>query len=199
VDDVSRADYWRERYRKGEAGWDLGGPCPVFAELLRSPRAPPRGRTAFPGCGRGHDVGLFRAHGYDAIGFDFAVEPEGVPFEALDVFQLGARHPGGFDVVVEYTCYCAIDPARRAEYAESLRRALRPGGVLVALLFPVDGREGGPPFAVAEEEIRTVLGRGLRLDHWETPAASVPARLGRERLALFTKPARRGGPRAPSD
>jgi len=34
--DVSNAGYWKDRYRSGEAGWDLGGPCPVFVELLRS-------------------------------------------------------------------------------------------------------------------------------------------------------------------
>jgi SAM-dependent methyltransferase len=187
VHEVSAPDYWRGRYRAGDAPWDLGGPCPVFVELLASPRAPPRGRTAFPGCGKGHDVRLFLEHGYDAVGFDFAVEPEGVPFERLDVFRLGARHPGRFDVIVEYTCYCAIDPARRAEYAASLRAALRPGGVLVALLFPVEAREGGPPFSVTEDEIRTVLGRGLRLDRLETPKSSVPARLGRERLAIYTR------------
>jgi SAM-dependent methyltransferase len=186
--DVSKADYWKERYRAGEAGWDLGGPCPVFVELLRSCRAPPRGRVAFPGCGMGHDVRLFREHGYDAIGFDFAVRPEGVPVIELDVFDLGRRYPGAFDAVVEYTCYCAIDRRRRAEYAASLFAALKPGGVLVALLFPVERRDEGPPFGVDESEIRGVLGAGMELLHLETPASSVEPRRGRERLAILRKP-----------
>lgn len=185
--DVSESGYWKERYQVGEARWDLGGPCPVFVELLASPRAPPRGRVAFPGCGQGHDVRLFVEHGYDAVGFDFAVRPEGVPLVNLDVFQLGRVYPGAFDVIVEYTCYCAIDPKRRPEYATALRDALRPGGMLVALAFPVDGREGGPPFAVDEGEITGVLGAGLELLHIETPKSSVEPRLGRERLALFRK------------
>jgi SAM-dependent methyltransferase len=186
--EVSEASYWKGRYRSGEAGWDLGGPCPVFVELLASPRAPPLGRVAFPGCGMGHDVRLFRERGYDAIGFDFAVRPEGVPVVSLDVFDLGRLYPGGFDAVVEYTCYCAIDPRRRAEYAASLRAALRPGGLLVALVFPVERREEGPPFGVEEAEIGGVLGAGMELLHLESPASSVEARAGRERLAILRKP-----------
>jgi len=187
VSDVSGARYWEERYRSGETGWDLGGPCPVFVDLLSGPRAPPRGRVAFPGCGRGHDVRLFLEHGYDAIGFDFAAAPGDLPVERLDVFDLGRTYPGAFDAVVEYTCYCAIDPARRPAYARSLRGALKPGGRLVALLFPMEEKPDGPPFGVDESEIEGVLGAGMELLHVETPATSVEPRRGRERLVILRK------------
>jgi len=185
---ISNASYWKDRYLSGEAGWDLGGPCPVFVELLKSPLAPPRGRVAFPGCGLGHDVRLFREHGYDAVGFDFATRPEGVPVVEMDVFEIGRRYPRAFDAIVEYTCYCAIDPGRRAEYAAALREALRPGGVLIALAFPVERREEGPPFGIDESEITGVLGLGMELLHLETPSSSVEPRRGRERLAILRKP-----------
>ena len=188
MSDVSSARYWEERYRSGETGWDLGGPCPVFRELLEGPRAPPRGRVAFPGCGRGHDVRLFREHGHDAVGFDLVlVAPPDVPVERLDVFDLGRVHPAAFDVVVEYTCYCAIDPARRREYAASVRAALKPGGVLIALLFPMGDKPDGPPFGVDESEIEGVLGEGMELEHLEAPSSSVEPRRGRERLAILRK------------
>ncbi|MCK6461241.1 MAG: TPMT family class I SAM-dependent methyltransferase [Planctomycetes bacterium] len=184
---VSDAAYWEARYRAGEAGWDLGGPCPVFVELLDSPMAPPKGRVAFPGCGMGHDVRLFLDRGYDAVGFDFATRPEGVPVVPLDVFEIGRRYPEAFDAVVEYTCYCAIDPGRRAEYAAALRAALRPGGLLVVLAFPVERRDAGPPFGIEESEITGVLGAGMDLLHFETPRSSVEPRRGRERLAILRK------------
>jgi SAM-dependent methyltransferase len=188
ADSVSEAEYWRERYREGSDGWDLGGPARVFVDLLESPWAPPPGRVAFPGSGAGHDLRYWLEKGYDAIGFDFAIQPPGLPTEPLDVFELGARYPESFDAIVEYTCYCAIDPARRAEYARSLRTALRPGGMLVALLFPMGEREGGPPFAVHEREIEEVLGAGLELLLRESPPNSVESRAGKERLALYRKP-----------
>ncbi|NJN14320.1 MAG: SAM-dependent methyltransferase [Planctomycetes bacterium] len=189
MNEVSNAEYWKRRWNDGETGWDLGGPCPVFRELLDSPRAPPKGRVALPGCGAGHDLRLFLEHGYEARGFDFAFAPQGLPVDLLDVFELGTRFPRHFDLIVEYTCYCAIDPARREEYIASLRSALAPGGHLLALLFPVGG-EGdgeGPPYAVREEEITTVLGKGMELLWVETPKSSVEPRLGRERLAFLRK------------
>jgi len=188
ADSVSDPQYWAARYAEGTARWDLGGPCPVFVSLLGSPQAPPPGRVAFPGCGSGHDVRYWREQGYDAIGFDFAVQTEDLPIQDLDVFQLGTRHPQAFDTVVEYTCYCAIDPARRGEYAAALHTSLKPGGRLVALLFPVEHKPEGPPFGVSEAEIESVLGAGLDLLHLSTPANSVEGREGRERLAIFRKP-----------
>jgi len=147
--EVSEAGYWSERWERGETGWDLSGPCPVFVDLLESARAPEKGRVAFPGCGAGHDVAHFRSRGYDAVGFDFALQREEPPIEKLDVFDLGARYPEAFGAIVEYTCYCAIDPARRAEYSASLFAALAPGGHLIALLFPMREQDGkGPPFGV---------------------------------------------------
>jgi SAM-dependent methyltransferase len=188
TNDVSDVAYWAERWRDGATGWDLGGPCPVFVDLLCGDHAPPPGcRVAFPGCGSGHDVRLFAEHGYEVTGFDFAHHAPDLPIERLDVFELGRRYPESFDAVVEYTCYCAIDPSRREEYAASMRDALRPGGLLIALLFPVEEREEGPPFGVDESEIETVLGVGMEIVSVTTPRDSVQPRLGRERLALLRK------------
>jgi len=184
---VSDAAYWEGRYQEGTDRWDLGEPAAVLVDLLESQWAPPRGRVAFPGCGAGHDLRHWRDKGYDATGFDFAIQPPGLPVEAIDVFTLGDRYPNHFDVVVEYTCYCAIEPARRPDYAAAMRTALKPGGILVALLFPVGDKEGGPPFAVAESEIVTVLGAGLDLLHCETPTQSAEGREGRERLAIYRR------------
>ena len=122
-DSVSGASYWEERYREGSARWDLGQPAAVLVDLLDSAWAPPIGRVAFPGSGTGHDLRYWIARGYDATGFDFAIQPPDLPVEPLDVFELGDRYPARFDAIVEYTCYCAINPARRAEYANSLRVA----------------------------------------------------------------------------
>ncbi|MDH3592005.1 MAG: TPMT family class I SAM-dependent methyltransferase [Planctomycetota bacterium] len=186
--DVSDARYWTDRYREGTAGWDLGGPCPVFVDWLDRAGSPVSGRVAFPGCGHGHDLRFWLARGFDAVGFDFARFETDLPVERLDVFDLGRAYPAAFDVIVEYTCYCAIDPARRTEYALALRSALKPGGLLVALLFPVEEREGGPPYGVDESEIGRVLGVGLTTVSIETPASSVEPRRDRERLAVFRKP-----------
>ena len=90
--------------------------------------------------------------------------------------------------VLEYTCMCAIDPARRAEYADLVRRLLKPEGMYVDLAFPLDGRKGGPPFAVSTAEILDLFqARGFRLLWREKPVDSIPRRRNAEELLVFQK------------
>ena len=65
-----------------------------------------------------------------------------------DFFLLPPELDGTFDYVLEYTCYSAIDPKRHAEYVDKVAGFLKPGGKYIALAFPLDDHEGGPPFAV---------------------------------------------------
>lgn len=197
---VSSPAFWEELYARGEDGWELGRPAPpLVAHVEVTP--PPRGRVAVPGCGRGHDARYLASRGYDVVAFDFApvalkearalaaaggVE---VAFEERDVFTLGDAYPEAFDGVWEYTCFCAIDPVRRAEYVRTLAAILRPGGWLLACFFPVGPGAGGPPFPVDPDEVRRLLAPGFRLDRAFTPVASVPARRGREWMVLAARAA----------
>ena len=72
--------------------------------------------------------------------------PDDAPIEwrLQDLFTLPHTDSGHYDLVLEHTCFCAIDPARRAEWAEVAARILRPQGRLLALFYTHD-RPGGPP------------------------------------------------------
>jgi methyl halide transferase len=83
---------------------------------------------------------------------------------------------------------CAIDPTRRGEYADALTRLLKPGGIYIDLAFPLDGRKGGPPFAVTVPEVMNLFqARGFRLISHEIPADSIRPRRGAEELLIFQK------------
>ena len=68
----------------------------------------------------------------------------------MDIFELPKLFNQSFDIVLEYTCFCAIDPARRKDYIEMVNHILKPEGELVGLLFPIDKdpNDDGPPFGV---------------------------------------------------
>ncbi|HEX5415744.1 MAG TPA: methyltransferase domain-containing protein [Chloroflexota bacterium] len=184
---VNSANFWEERYQAGQTGWDQGKASAEFETLLAGPAAPAPGRVAVIGCGRGHDARLFARHGFAVTGFDFApsaVEAakdlaarEGVDAEFVqaDIFALPERYAGAFDYVIERACYCAIDPARRAEYVSAVAGMLRPGGELIAL-FLVAGPPGGPPFSTDDAELRALFGDAFALDRLEE---SLPATTGR--------------------
>ncbi|PYN05550.1 MAG: hypothetical protein DME02_19365 [Candidatus Rokuibacteriota bacterium] len=157
---------------------------------------PPRGRVAVPGCGRGHDARLLAAHGYEVTAFDFvpsvldvarrlaAREHVTVSFEQRDVFTLGRDLPHAFDGIWEYTCYCAIDPARRAEYVRALAGTLRAGGWLLACFFPLRAQSAGPPFVVSPDEVRRLLAPAFRIERAFAPLRSARGRQGREWMIL---------------
>lgn len=86
----------------------------------------------------------------------------------------------------EYTCFCAIDPRRRAEYVHVMGAILRPGAWLLACFFPMRRRAAGPPFAVSEGEVRRLFARGFRLERVYRPR-SVRLRQGQEWMALLRR------------
>jgi SAM-dependent methyltransferase len=205
--DITRPDYWSERYDTDQAPWDMHGETAVFRALRERQEMPlepqSRGRATrlwVPGCGYGYDALAFARAGYDVAAVDFSDRPlqvlareaqnENLRVECVqaDVFVLPSSFFGTFDIALEYTCYCAIPPERREEYAQVIANTLVPGGWLIGLFFPTDGRPGGPPFAVEAGEITSVCGRaGLELQRSYIPAESHPARLGKEILMMFRK------------
>ena len=196
TDNVNSARKWEADYARHTDGWDLGGPTPVFKHLLLKGQLTP-GRMIVLGAGRGHDARLFARHGFQVTAVDFAsqavkemrrlADPE-TPMEILqqDLFTLPETLNNSFDYVLEYTCFCAIDPTRRADYADLVTRLLKPNGIYIDLAFPLDGRKGGPPFAVTGREILALFEkRGFKLLSREKPAESVSPRRHAEELFIF--------------
>jgi hypothetical protein len=217
---VSAAGFWDGLYAGGQDGWELGEPAPALvdwldagglfscggpdmAPALPQPRtAGHRPHIAVPGAGRGHDARLLARRGYRVTAFDFAeaavaearrlaaAEAVDLAVEQRDVFTLARDYAGAFDGVWEYTCFCAIDPARRDEYARALHAILRPGGLLLACFFPLRDGGDGPPFPVSRADIERALAGRFTVLEAGPPPRSVERRRGLEWLVQ----ARRQGP-----
>jgi SAM-dependent methyltransferase len=195
---VSEPAFWEDLYGRGGDGWELGQPAPPLVEFVEA-TPPPRGRVAVPGCGRGHDVRFLARHGYEAVGFDFSTtavaaaralaerEAVAASFEQRDIFSLAAEHTNAFDGVWEYTCFCAIDPRRRAEYVHAIRGILKPGGWLLACFYPIRTGGAGPPFPVAKTEIRRLFSPPFRIERAAPPLRSPRQRQGQEWMVLARK------------
>jgi len=213
--------FWESRYEAEPVPhWDAGAPAPPFETVLRDrDLLPPPLRVVVPGCGTGHDAVHWAEAGHEVLGVDFAsravaagrarAAAHGVDdrcrFEQGDLFELGERYPAAFDVWLEYTCFCAIDSARRAEYARSAAKALRPGGLLVGLFYPNREGDDGPPFPVRWPHLEeTFLGPDspFTLVRREVPETSIERRRGAEQLVVMRREADRGpedcGPDTPS-
>lgn len=200
MNDVNSASFWEESYRSGRTGWDLGMPTPVFRRLAESKQFQP-GKMLVICAGRGYDARMFARLGFQVTAVDFAEDAvkemqslldPGLPMEVIqaDIFDLPAFMNEEFEYILEYTCFCAIDPQRRAEYIESVSSLLKPGGFYIALAFPIGQRTGGPPFLVSPDELIDPLGdQGFDLVSREIPHDSVPGREGIEELLVLKKKA----------
>ena len=181
---------WEMRYQAGDSPWDKGRPHPELAAYLAA--HPLSGRVLVPGCGPGHDVRAIAASGAEVLGIDIA--PSAIEraqrhpvvgierYELADLFALPPTYHAAFDWVWEHTCFCAINPALRTQYAESIAAVLKPGGHFLAMFYlnpDRDPGEGGPPFGVSEAELDHLFGGYFELlEHW-VPTQTHPGREGR--------------------
>ena len=145
-------DYWNQRYLDGETGWDLGvisPPIQAYIDQLSDKNL----RILIPGAGSGYEAEYLYEKGFtDVHVLDFA--PEAIstflkrnpnfPTEHTHVADF-FEHSDQYDLILEQTLFCAIDPILRQNYAQHAAALLRPGGKLVGLLFNRTF-EGGPPF-----------------------------------------------------
>ncbi len=196
---VSSPEFWDDLYARGGDGWDLHAPTEALVDFVAM-TPPPRGRVVVPGCGRGHDARLLASRGYDVTGVDFSSaalrdaralarrDSVAVDWEERDIFSLADDHAGRFDGAWEYTCYCAIDPARRGEYLQVLATIVKPGGWLLACFFPIREGGGGPPFPVSVEELHHALPPAFRIEREFAPAVSAAPRQGREWMVFARRP-----------
>ena len=205
----SAATSWDERYRDGRDGWELGHAAPPLDAFLRADRRAPRppARVLVPGCGRGHEAALLAALGFAVVGLDFSSEaiqrarqlhgadsPElrWLQADLFDQTALAAAGltPGSVQGVVEHTCFCAIDPAQREAYLQTVVRLLAPAGWLLGL-FWCHREPGGPPWGSDPDVLAQQLGAaGLQLELWE-PARGSAAGREHEWLGLWRRPALR--------
>ncbi|MBI5365960.1 MAG: methyltransferase domain-containing protein [Planctomycetes bacterium] len=196
--DVSAAGTWEEWYRTGADGWDKGTVSPPLARLVAEGVLRPPGRVLVLGAGRGHDALHLARAGFDVTAVDFAdtacreararAAAAGLPLAVLqqDLFTLAPQHRDGFDAVVEHTCYCAIDPRRRAEYAAVVSALVRPRGVFCGLFYR-PAAPGGPPFPADLDEVRRLFAPAFELSRLDVPPDSFPARQGQEVLFVFLR------------
>ena len=181
------ADFWNNRYENNQIGWDLGGVSPALKFWMD--QLPDKSASILiPGAGNAYEVDYLVALGFTnitvidiapklvaALKQRFASVNE-VTIILGDFFEL----EGKFDVVLEQTFFCAIDPELRSQYVDKMIDLLTDKGQLLGVLF---NRSfiGGPPFGGSIEEYE-VLFRDKFEAKFLPCDVSHPARKGSEVL-----------------
>lgn len=196
---VNNQSFWNDLYKYGNVGWDMKSSTPVFKSLLKKQKYPVSSKILILGSGFGYDAIEAAKMGFDVTAVDFSDEAITIArqnavkanvkinFLIKDFFKLKNEFTNHFDIVYDYVTYCAIDLSRREEYAEMISACLKCEGTFIALWFPVEKREGGPPFGIDLEETQNIFTRLLELQLTLNHKDTIKPRVGREILQVFKK------------
>jgi len=162
---VAQHPSWNSSY-EGSPPWDIGRPQPNFVILADAGKF--NGRVLDVGCGTGEHVMLAASRGAEAMGVDVAelaierarakARQRGISamFEVGDVLHL-ERLGRQFDVITDSGVFHVFDDEERPVYVNSLRSALRPGGMYYLMCF--SDRQPGDwgPRRVSQAELRAAF------------------------------------------
>ncbi len=173
------------RYDAGNTGWDIGYPAPAltaYFEALEDKDI----SILVPGCGNGHEVVWLAEHDFrDVTAVDLVAAPlarirqrtgDRIRTLQADFFDLTGR----YDLIMEQTFFCALDPELREQYVRKMHALLKPGGRLVGLLFNTEFEKEGPPFGGFEDTYRELFSPWFDILRMEPTPLSIPPRRGRE-------------------
>lgn len=185
--------YWNNRYLNSQIGWDITSVSRPLKEYLDQV-SNKKSSILIPGCGNAHEAIYATSIGYtDVHILDFAeyainnfankfVEFKKENIHLEDFFL----HVGAYDLILEQTFFCAIEPSMRKLYAEKMYALLKRGGKLVGLLFDREF-DSGPPFGGCKEEYLEYFSPLFYVKVFEKSYNSIEARSGSELFIILEK------------
>ncbi|RXR22529.1 class I SAM-dependent methyltransferase [Flavobacterium stagni] len=186
--------YWQNRYETQSTGWDVGSitaPLKTYLDQIEDKSI----RILIPGGGNSYEFEYLITHGFTNVNvLDFAQQPllniqnrlpEVNPKQLIhaDFFE----HKATYDLIIEQTFYCALDPSLRDQYVQHMHGLLAKGGKLIGLLFQFPLTESGPPFGGSKEEYILRFSPYFNIKTLETAYNSIPPRQGNELFFIFIK------------
>lgn len=184
-------EFWENKYKSNKIGWDLGAVSPplksYFDQLTNKDL-----KILIPGGGNSYEAEYLFKNGFTNV---YVVDVSKIPLENLkkripdfpssqlihaNFFDLD----GTFDLIIEQTFFCAIDPHLRNKYALKMNHLLTDNGKLVGLLFDAKLNEDHPPFGGSKKEYLAYFQPYFSLDIFEKAYNSFH---NRQEMELFVK------------
>jgi SAM-dependent methyltransferase len=188
--DLSNADFWESQWQNQNTKWDLGKASPAICNFIdQYPYK--KAKILIPGCGNAYEAQYLIAKGFDNITLvDISQTAVNILNEKFnfnsnikvlceDLFN----HQGLYDLILEQTFFCAINPSLRSNYVTKMNLLLNTNGCLAGLLFNRNF-EDGPPFGGSIIEYKNLFSPLFTIEEMEVSNLSIPARKDTE---LFIK------------
>lgn len=187
-------EFWNNRYKNKQTGWDIGRPSTPLQTFIDSLKDKDLA-ILIPGCGKAYEAEYLHLKGFKNVTLidlsplalsEFSSRINSFPKEHLiegDFFE----HHGQYDLILEQTFFCAIDPNLRVNYVKHSHKLLKDGGKIVGLLFAEEFGNNHPPFGGTKEEYVKLFNAHYDIEQMKIAEDSIEARKGRELFVSFKK------------
>ena len=180
-------EYWDNQYKTNATGWDLGKVSPPIKEYIDTLENK-NISILIPGCGNSHEAEYLLSKGFTNITLidiaptlvlnlqeKFKNYPN-IKIVLGDFFE----HKGEYDLIIEQTFFCAINPPLRTDYVAKMKELLVPGGKLVGVLFDREFEQQGPPFGGCKCQYEPMFEKEFDFKTFELSHNSFVKRAGTE-------------------
>ncbi|PXX23248.1 thiopurine S-methyltransferase [Arenibacter sp. ARW7G5Y1] len=186
-------DFWEKKYQLGEMGWDIGHistPLKKYIDQLKDKNL----KILIPGAGNAYELLYLLEKGFtNVFVIDIAKQPLENIKNRISDFPRNQLLEGNFfdleldnfDLILEQTFFCALDPSLRMEYVLKMKQLLKPNGKLAGLLFNFPLTESGPPFGGSLSEYKTLFQEHFQIKILETAYNSIKPRADKELFFIF--------------
>lgn len=187
-------DFWEERYQAQKTGWDIGAvsePLKAYIDSLEDTST----TILIPGAGNSYEAEYLHNKGFKNVDvIDIARKPlvnfqnrvPDFPKENLiqtDFFEWFKT----YDLILEQTFFCSLDPVLRQEYANKMNALLNKNGKLAGVLFDFPLIKDGPPFGGSKSEYTTYFRNLFKIKTMEPCYNSILPRKDTELFIIFEK------------
>lgn len=187
-------NFWDSRYQSDTIGWDIGRistPLKDYFDQLKNKEL----KILIPGGGNSYEAEYLHNKGFTNV---FVVDLSKTALSNLQVrvpsfpkshllhsnfFDLDKT----FDLIIEQTFFCALNPKLRPQYAIKMSELLNPKGKLTGLFFCVPLYDNRPPFGGNKEEYIPYFQPYFNLEIIEPSYNSVSERANQELFFKFIK------------
>jgi thiopurine S-methyltransferase len=186
--------YWENNYKNNETGWDIGHistPLKTYIDQINNKNL----KILIPGAGNAYEVEYLYNSGFkNVFVLDIATQPlknlqKRLPnfpknnFIQQDFFS----HSETYDLILEQTFFCSLDPSLRKKYTNKTYDLLNSKGKLVGLFFDFYFKPGKPPFGGSLTEYKQQFSKKFKINILERCHNSIKPRNGSELFFIFEK------------
>ncbi|WP_317040019.1 class I SAM-dependent methyltransferase [Flavobacterium terrigena] len=186
-------EYWENRYQTDSAKWDIGHvstPLKEYIDQLKNKDI----KILIPGAGNAYELDYLIEKGFhNVFVIDFAQQPidailsRNKDLEKHIIQGDFFNHNETYDLIIEQTFFCALNPSLRENYVSKMHDLLSDKGKISGLLFNFPLTEAGPPFGGSYEEYVNLFSEKFTIKTLEPAYNSIKPRANTELFFTFEK------------